>query len=281
MFSFDANNELEGLLVYHIRKYRGFTWILMPVLTAYGGIYLNYPEDLKSHSRISYENRIIPKLVSQLPSHSFYYQQYSTDFKNWLPLKWLQYQQSTRYTYKISLDNNIDSLRSSLKGNTRRNISNAEKECTVSSISFEEYWFHLVNSYKERGKTNPFNQFALQNLYNSLTPLGKCDLLSISNTQTQEVLGGIFIVKDHLRCYYLSGFYYPKGEPKHSFSALLWHVIAQCKLKEFDFEGSMIPDIEKFFRSFGGELIPHYKIWKINSLILRLLFSIKKPSFLG
>lgn len=281
VFSFDPNDELEGLLIFHIRKYKGFTWILMPVHTAYGGIYINYPFNMKSHSRISFENKVIPKLMEQLPGHAFYYQQYSPDFKNWLPLKWLGYRQSTRYTYKINLDNDNDSLYASLKGNTRRNIKNSEKECTISSISFEDYWLHLESSYKERKKLNPFVRLVLEKLYSTLYPDGKCELLSISNTKSNQILGGIFLVKDHLRCYYLSGFYYPSGEPKHSFSALLWHAITHCRLNEFDFEGSIIPEIETFFRSFGGDLVPHYKIWKINNPVLRILFSIKKPSFLG
>ena len=33
-------------------------------------------------------------------------------------------------------------------------------------------------------------------------------------------------------------------------------------LKAFDFEGSMLPEVEKFFRGFGGDLIPYYTINK-------------------
>jgi hypothetical protein len=35
-------------------------------------------------------------------------------------------------------------------------------------------------------------------------------------------------------------------------------------IEVFDFEGSMIPSVEKFFRSFGGELRPYYSVNKSN-----------------
>jgi hypothetical protein len=36
--------------------------------------------------------------------------------------------------------------------------------------------------------------------------------------------------------------------------------------KGFDFEGSMIKSIERFYRGFGGELTPYYQIWKNNMI---------------
>jgi len=33
-------------------------------------------------------------------------------------------------------------------------------------------------------------------------------------------------------------------------------------LKCFDFEGSMIPAVESFYRQFGGKLQPYHLIWK-------------------
>ena len=32
----------------------------------------------------------------------------------------------------------------------------------------------------------------------------------------------------------------------------------------FDFEGSMLPGVEQFYRRFGGKLVPYMRIWNDN-----------------
>ena len=45
----------------------------------------------------------------------------------------------------------------------------------------------------------------------------------------------------------------------------MWEAIKFAKklgIKYFDFEGSMVPQIERYFRGFGGKLTPYYRINK-------------------
>jgi hypothetical protein len=44
-------------------------------------------------------------------------------------------------------------------------------------------------------------------------------------------------------------------------------------IKYFDFEGSMLPQIEIFFRGFGGQLVPYYN--RINKAKLPLEILLK------
>lgn len=46
--------------------------------------------------------------------------------------------------------------------------------------------------------------------------------------------------------------------------------------RRFDFEGSMIESIEKYFRSFGSIQTPYFHITKTNSKILKLKKVIKE-----
>lgn len=46
--------------------------------------------------------------------------------------------------------------------------------------------------------------------------------------------------------------------------------------KNFDFEGSMIESIEKYFRSFGAIQKPYFNITKTNSRILKLKNCLKE-----
>ena len=54
----------------------------------------------------------------------------------------------------------------------------------------------------------------------------------------------------------------------------MWEAIKFTKeelgLNQFDFEGSMVPPIELFFRKFGGKLTPYYTV-SLTKLSVKLL----------
>ena len=55
-----------------------------------------------------------------------------------------------------------------------------------------------------------------------------------------------------------------------------------CKkmgLKIFDFEGSMIPEVESYFRSFGPKMLPYYTINKAKMPFEIILKFIKREKF--
>ena len=280
VLSKDGNGTIEGALIFHKRKYRGFNLILMPPLTSYSGIYFNYPLDLKAHSKVSFEVRVINDLLSQLPKHDFLYLQLHPSVTNSLPFYWNGYDQSTRYTYKIDTSRDEEFIWNNLKGNVRRNIRNAEDQCVVGSADMDVFWEHAEASYAARKKENPFNKEVLENLHTSVLPLGRMNISIVKSSESGKVLGGAITVSDNDCTYYLAGFYYPNTQPKYAFSYLLWYLIKNNPQSSFDLEGSIIPEIEQFFRSFGGELTPHFKVWKVNSFLLKWLFKFKTPSFL-
>jgi len=58
----------------------------------------------------------------------------------------------------------------------------------------------------------------------------------------------------------------------------MWQSILLARekgLKTFDFEGSMIPEVEKYFREFGGTLIPYYVAYKAPTA-LKLILKLNK-----
>jgi len=87
----------------------------------------------------------------------------------------------------------------------------------------------------------------------------------------------IYIAWDKQTCYYIMGGADENYRSSGAYSLLLWEAIktASGVCKEFDFCGSMIPSIERFFRSFGGEQVPYFHLKKINSKALGLLYSLK------
>lgn len=84
-----------------------------------------------------------------------------------------------------------------------------------------------------------------------------------------------FCVYDGRAAYYLLGGYDPSH--KHAGAGIL--CLQQCidhakesGLQLFDFEGSMLPEVEKFFRGFGAALVPYYvanKAWWPLEVLLK------------
>jgi hypothetical protein len=52
----------------------------------------------------------------------------------------------------------------------------------------------------------------------------------------------------------------------------MWEAIkfARSVTRQFNFEGSMIEPVERFFRAFGAVQTPYFQITKTNSRLLRL-----------
>ena len=61
-------------------------------------------------------------------------------------------------------------------------------------------------------------------------------------------------------------------------SLCMWEAIkfASTVTKKFDFEGSMIESVERFFRAFGAVQKPYIHITKTPSTVLRIVMAFKK-----
>jgi lipid II:glycine glycyltransferase (peptidoglycan interpeptide bridge formation enzyme) len=86
----------------------------------------------------------------------------------------------------------------------------------------------------------------------------------------------VFILKDDQTAYYLFGSFDKENQHEGAGALAMYSAIEQAKkldLTTFDFSGSMIPSVEKYFRGFGGELIPMIQIVKASKkgkILLRI-----------
>ena len=87
---------------------------------------------------------------------------------------------------------------------------------------------------------------------------------------------------DKITTYYLLGGYDFENKHHGAGPLVIWESIKYSKeigLKYFDFEGSMVPQIEKHFRGFGGKLTPYYRINKARLPLEILLKFLKRELF--
>ena len=78
-----------------------------------------------------------------------------------------------------------------------------------------------------------------------------------------KAVAATFCVHDKKTAYYLFGGYDVLNKHHGAGVSTMWNCMMHAKregLNIFDFEGSMIPEVEKYFREFGGELIRYYRV---------------------
>ena len=154
----------------------------------------------------------------------------------------------TKYTYRIlELKNWEEKIDSKLRNKLKR----------FSDFSFE---------------VRPFNQIEMSSFMQSSSAKGvaherllsKFNTLNSSSTFTVIADGGQYqafcAIVDGV-CYYLVS---SNAKNDNALSACGVKFCIEESVRRgclaFDFEGSMIPEIEVFFRSFGGDLLPYFSI---------------------
>lgn len=275
----DPKGNLLGILVFHIRKYRGFTLILMPPMTPYNGLYFFYPPGTKDHSKISHQNKVTEALFAKLPKHDLYAQQFHPSYQNWLQLYWQKYKATVRYTYYVDKTLGEEALLGNLKGNLRRGFKQIEESCIIEEHDFNGFWPQVEKSFRLKKKPVPYNKEVIQRLFDAFYDRGQITVLACRHKETNDLVSGVMLAKDKMTTYFLASFQMPDIKPAGAMGYNYWKGIFYGDTEICDFEGSMIKDIEFFLRSYGGVLTPHYKIHKVHSPLLKVALNLFKPGF--
>ncbi len=93
----------------------------------------------------------------------------------------------------------------------------------------------------------------------------------------RKIHAAIYIIWDSNSAYYLMGGSDPDLRNSGATSLCIWEAIkfSSTVVKKFDFEGSMIEPVERFFRAFGAKQMPYLRISKTTSRLLKLLKALK------
>lgn len=214
------------------------------------------------HERASMQKSILGKLVEFLPKYDYLVQNCGYDFQNWLPLYWRGFTQQTNYSYILSDLSNIDSIWKGIRSNIRTDIKKAaQKKLLIESGTIADLMSVVNMTFERQGKNFPYSDSLVRRIDSSCEKRD-CRKILLARDLEGRLHAGIFIVWDDRFVYYLLGGGNPDYRNSGATSLLLWEAIkfASVSGKAFDFEGSMIEPIERFFRAFGGQLTPYYTI---------------------
>jgi len=271
------NEEVKGVWPYILKKKYGQQYITQPPLTSFLGPYIHRPQSMaKEATWISHQKVVLSDLFDLLPSHLLMISHWMTDQNNWLPLYWKQCKQTTRYTYQIDLNHDIELLWKAISDKQRNRIRNSEKSYQISkSEELSDLKPLIASTYERKQEALPYSYSTLAALDAVLINQQKRKLILVeSNT---EIVAGVYLIYDKKSAYLIiTG--RSDSEVSGGVSLAIWEAIKFAKnrgLHVFDFEGSMMERIETFFRSFGGQLVPYHRVThtpgKFSEIVFRAL----------
>ena len=260
---FHKDRLAAGIPLYFKKRFF-ITIATMPKLTQTWGVVIE-PLSGKRVKAASKEMEILRVFAHALAKHRVFIQNFSPNLQNWLPFYWNGFKQTSRFTYVLDDLTNLDEVWKGLRENIRTDIRKAEKRgVTVQPCSFEVALSAFKKTFERQRRNLPYSSEYLLRIYDEAKKhnAGECFAAKDMNG---NIHAAALLVWDQKKAYYLVGGGDPDFRNSGATSLLIWQMIqfSAERSKEFDFEGSVVEPIERFFRAFGTKQTSYNVIYKL------------------
>jgi hypothetical protein len=255
--------QLVAGFVAPYKRAMGVKIVWQPPLTPYSGLVFRryeckYVTELTDKKEIATE--LIAFLRTQYRWGILSFDPLVTDMQ---PFIWNGFKVNVHYTYILDLTDmqkRWEEMSKDAKYEIRK--ASADGLVVVEATSFDQVLDLVIKTYQRQKLQFRYVEL-FRRYYEVLTKNDQCRGLLCLNREGNRIAAS-FIVWDAKKAYDLLGGYDEKNKHSGAMRLCDWEGINYISntpgCKEFDFEGSMIPRIEKPFREFGGKLTPYYQI---------------------
>lgn len=255
----EHNGTIVGALPYLCGSKLGLRFVLQPELTQFSGPWL--------HPGLTFDEQIpvLTDLADQLDAMhlSLFCQKFAPSVTNWLPFYWKGFSETTRYTYRFDPLEPIDVLMAKAQPQRRKRMELLRQQCTLDkSISAEEFASFHNSYYLRKSGRNLLAPSTVERVCATALAHDNALLYGLRDNEGNLQVAD-FVVYDRLCAHSLmSGM--STDAPRNSTTLIFWHLMDDLygKTEAFDFEGSMDPGIEQFFRSFGARQTPLHCVYR-------------------
>jgi hypothetical protein len=225
-------------------KKMGFRILLQPILAQQLGVF----------SRVTLDNALLADFLNSIPAR-FRYIDICLNKENLdIPDKWVSFE---RHNYELDLSLPEDSYHN----NTRRNLQKGQsQDFEYRSISAREYLYLKFHGMKD---AHPKVRWSyLEKLFGGLIRLEKAEIFGLF--QGDELQAAAILGYSASRIIYLNGCNSEAGKENRAMFVLMDKLISQSRGagKIFDFEGSNISGVARFYEGFGGKKTVYPRIVK-------------------
>ena len=278
----NGEDKVLAVMPYLVGKKLWMRYVLQPQLTQFNGVWYLKNDFKNENERLSFEKKVCTYFAERLKAlHiSYFCQNFSPSFTNWLPFYWQGYGQTTRYTYQIKNLSNLDEVFANFDRDRRqKRILHLEKDYhEINDITAEEFYDFHRNYWEKKGSKYLFSKDFVLRLCNEAIARGHGLFIGLADNKTNEKVAMRFVVYDGSSAYSLMSATAVDNNVNGLSELLFWKVLQRLsgETKVFDFEGSMDEGIEHSYRLYGAEQVPYFQISKSNSVLFRVLLAIKK-----
>jgi Acetyltransferase (GNAT) domain len=257
----ERDGRTAARLPYTVRGRGRWRMLTQPPLTQTLGPWVERSE-AKPAKALAHEMELLTSLEAALPPAEAFLQDFSPTMLNALPFFWAGYRIEVRYTYRLEGLRSEEALWEALRGNIRREIRKARKRVEIR----DDLGLDLVHAVWAK----TFARHGLQ-LSHSLARLERLDAacaargaraMLFAQDEADRIHSVAYIVWDAQAAYYLLGGSDPDLRTSGAASLLMWEAILRARrvTDTFDFEGSMLKPVERFFRAFGSRQAPYLSV---------------------
>lgn len=254
--------------------------VSMPCYTQTMGPWLSVGSpDMKYATLLGRRQALMVDLIEHLKSYRSFMQNFSPEITDWLPFSWAGFKETTRYTYRLENLEDNELMMAEMSENMRRNIRRAQDSITIKKgITVQEFMRLHEATFTRQHLKDKQDSEVLIHLIEESRRRGQGDLWGGYDDDGQ-LHAAAFIVWQKSCAWYLAGGGDPALRSSAAQSLVLWTAIQFVKdrSRKFDFEGSMLPGVERFFREFGAKQLPYFRISKGDlSIWERIIIKLKK-----
>ena len=269
----DQDAKIEAGLLLHVRKFFGVKAVLRPPLTPRNGPIFCAARSGNRSSRYVHFKKEMLSAIESLPRLGFYdfiLRPCDTDV---MPFLWNGYDTQVTYTYVIPKEE--CTWQRNMSSTQKRNLRKARKElrtegCAIeTNPPFDDVKFLLLETARLKGYSMEGYSDQMSLWWEVVQKRGAGRLYLVRDTQGNAVCATVLVWDSHT-AYYLGGGIRAVGRQKTHLNYLLFERMihdAHDMGRDFDFEGSILPGVERFFRAWGGQLRPAYRVVKTSSIL--------------
>jgi hypothetical protein len=263
--AFDDNGAAIGTLPFPKNRYNA----RMPLFTAYFPVWVSDSASRKRERIYHRENLILQNLIGQLPKPWLLDMQFDPGFSNGLPFYEQGFHLSVRYTCLLEELGDIARISREMESATRNHIRRARDIVEIDKAGSLDVLYDLIgHSFGRQGKKTPFSMTQLATADACLAQRGMRSIYVASADGKPHA--AVYLVRDLKKTTLLLSGTHPKYRQSGALYLLLWEAIKDAAkyTPTFDFEGSMIPPIERVFRSFGARRVPYLRVTRYQNRLL-------------